>query len=135
MRQTSLQAYNQIKANGLLSELRFMVYDCIYHSGPITQGECVDILMRDIERGNNSGTFGSRFAELKNLGVIVETGKRPCKITGRTCLEWDVTDKLPVKFERITKDQMIKALKEEIASLRERLNKIQAFHPGQLNLL
>lgn len=115
-RQTSIEAYNQIKAEGLLSKLRFVVYDCIFHNGPITQGECVDILQKRLECGNNSGTIASRFAELKNFGVIQEVGKRPCKLTGRTVLEWDVTDKLPVEFERVSKDQIIRELQSVIES-------------------
>ena len=54
-----------------------------------------------------------RFAELKDLGVITDIGKRECTITGRTVLEWDITGDLPVNKSKAT----FKEQKEEILNL------------------
>jgi hypothetical protein len=37
-------------------------------------------------------TIGPRFAELKRLGKIESPTKRPCGITGKTCLTWRVVE-------------------------------------------
>lgn len=101
IRQTSVDAYNMIKENGLLSQRRFEVYDVLFNHGPLTQGETCDKITPGWKRSNQSYT--PRFAELKKLGVIIEIGERECSITGRKALSWDVTDKLPLKFEKPTR--------------------------------
>lgn len=120
MRQTSIETYHAVKNSGLLSELRVIVYDCVYKYQPMTQGEAWDIV-KQFRKMNSSGCITSRFAELKHLGVIVEVGVRPCKITGRNCIEWITTNNLPVAYERKTKDQIIKELKEQIEILKKQL--------------
>ena len=51
----------------------------------------------------------TRFTELRKLGVIYEVQNRRCTITGRTSIEWDLTDKLPVNVKNTnkTKNQKI----------------------------
>lgn len=126
MRETSIETYHAIKENGLLSRMRFVVYECIYNHQPLTQSEAWSFLK--ISHGIKSGqNITPRFAELKNHGVITESGVRPCKITGRNCIEWQTTNNLPIKFERKTKDQIIKELENEIISLKLQLNKQMQF--------
>ena len=45
----------------------------------------------------------ARFTELRELGVIYEVRNRKCTITGRTSIEWDLTDRLPVNVENTNK--------------------------------
>ena len=109
VRDTSIEVYQQIRDEGLLSKVRFSVYSCVFKFGPITQGEVKKKLNMD------SNTATPRFAELKTQGVITEVGKRPCKITGRTVYEWDVTNKLPKPLpKKKTKDQIIEELRSTI---------------------
>lgn len=96
-RQTSSDTYHAIKDNGLLSDLRFRVYDILYHHGPLTQMESC---RKNDEPGIQDRSLMPRFAELERFGVIRAIRERPCSITGRMVLEWDVTDKLPVKFDK-----------------------------------
>jgi endonuclease III len=51
----------------------------------------------------------TRFTELRNLGVIYEVRNRKCSITGRTSIEWDLTDTLPmeIKISANTKKQRV----------------------------
>ena len=37
---------------------------------------------------------------LKDLDVVYEVGTRNCSITGRNVIEWDLTDRLPVKVAK-----------------------------------
>lgn len=89
MRLTSLQAYNKIRNNGLLSKARFKVYECLSLNGPSTASEVLNKLSLP---SNQSG----RFTELNYLGVIAEKKTRKCKITGNTAIEWEVTNNLPI---------------------------------------
>ncbi len=118
MRQTSIEAYHKIKDNGLLSKLRFIVYECIFRHQEITQSECWNLL-KESHGIKNSSHITPRFAELKNLGVIEEIGTRPCQISGRNCITWSTTGNLPVKFERKSKDVIIKELRAEIERLKK----------------
>lgn len=43
VRQTSIDCYNQIKANGLLSDLRLLTYHAMLNSAPCTAGFCYKI--------------------------------------------------------------------------------------------
>ena len=92
-RQTSIDCYNQIKQEGLLSKRRLQVYESIYNSAPCTASE----VFKDKNlKTNQSG----RFTELRDLGVIYEKGERLCSITGMNVIEWDLTDRLPVNIKK-----------------------------------
>jgi hypothetical protein len=93
MRQTSIEAYNKIKQDGLLSKRRLQVYDVVYAKGPLTVVECCKILSNTMD----TRSISPRFTELRNLGVFSEIGVRQCSVTGRNVILWDVTSLLPVK--------------------------------------
>ena len=108
-RDTSIAVYHQIIAEGLLTKLKLQVYECLYEHGPLTQNETfVKLNLPKIKQDS----IKPRFAELKELGVIKEVGKRPCRLTKREVYEWDVTSKLPKNDLLIKKS--IKEKKEEI---------------------
>jgi len=116
VRDTSIEVYHQVEAEGLLSKRRFQVYECLFKHGPMTQNETfikINLTANNVGRKELAqDSIKPRFAELKELGVIRETGKRPCKITNRKVYEWDVTSKLPNKDLIIRKST--KEKKEEI---------------------
>ena len=97
-RQTSIDCYNQIKEEGLLSKMRFKVYESILKKAPCTSAEVLSTML-----SKNSAITSSRarFTELRELGVIYEVQNRKCTITGRTSIEWDLTDRLPVSFVQV----------------------------------
>tara|TARA_R110002012_G_scaffold269805_1_gene453981 strand:- start:43 stop:465 length:423 start_codon:yes stop_codon:yes gene_type:complete len=99
-RQTSIDCYNQIKSEGLLSKMRFKVYESILKKAPCTSAEALSTML-----SKNSAITSSRarFTELRELGVIYEVRNRKCTITGRTSIEWDLTDRLPVNVENTNK--------------------------------
>ena len=93
-RQTSIDVYNAIKANGLIGRMQFAAYDWLFKNGPATG--------REIFAGiTNEPDQHTRFTELRDKGLFREIGKRMCKVTGHTTgkpsILWDVTDRLPVK--------------------------------------
>ena len=111
IRQTSIDCYNKIKEEGLLSKRRLQVYESIYNSAPCTASE---VFKEKNLKTNQSG----RFTELRDLGVIYEKGERTCSITGKNVIEWDLTDRIPVNIKKSnnTKKQRIN---DALNSLRE----------------
>lgn len=93
MRETSAVVYRQIKAEGLLSKRRMEVYNTIFEHGPLTCGETVSRLQKI--SGVLQHSITPRFAELNTMDVIAVVGERTCAVTGRECLLWDVTNRLP----------------------------------------
>lgn len=92
MRQTSIDAYNKIRSEGLLSTRRFEVYDYIFKHGPCT---AKDVIRAKQPPGTSGGTYTSRFSELERLGVIKDIGTVKCKHTGLSVTLWETTDNLP----------------------------------------
>ena len=113
-RQTSIDCFNQIKQEGLLSKRRLEVYEALLSSAPCTSSEAI----RNAK--TTFGVFGvsSRFTELRDLGVIYEKGEKECSITGRNVIEWDLTDRLPVNIKKSNKTKKHR-INDTLNSLRE----------------
>jgi hypothetical protein len=113
-RKTSIEAFNKIKQEGLLSKRRFEVYEALYTSAPCTSSEAI----RNAK--TTFGVFGvsSRFTELRDLGVIYEKGEKKCTITGRNVIEWDLTNGLPINFKKNNKTKK-QRINDAINSFRE----------------
>ena len=99
-RQTSIDCYNQIKSEGLLSKMRLKVYEAILRKAPCTSGEAFATMTT---KENQISQSRARFTELIELGVIYEVRSRKCSITGMNVIEWDLTDKLPVNVKKLIK--------------------------------
>ena len=112
-RQTSIDCYNKIKLEGLLSKRRLEVYEALLSTAPCTSSEAI----RNAK--TTFGVFGvsSRFTELRDLGVIYEKDVRPCKVTGRNVIEWDLTDRLPINVKNANKTKK-KKINDAVNSLR-----------------
>jgi len=115
-RQTSIDCYNEIKANGLLSKKRLEVYEAICKNAPCTSAEAYSTM---ITKENQISQSRARFTELRELGVIYEKGIRKCKITGRKVIEWDLTYKLPldIKINNNTKKLRVKNAQDALVEL------------------
>jgi len=111
-RQTSIDCYNQIKQEGLLSKMRFKVYSALLSMGkPSTTREVYETM--DVVKQE-----ATRFTELRKLGVIYEVQNRKCTITGRTSIEWDLTDRLPINLKKSNKTKKHR-LDDALNSFRE----------------
>jgi hypothetical protein len=114
-RATSIQCYNQIKEEGLLSKRRFEVYEAIFKKAPCSSAEAMFGMLNS---SNVLTQSRARFTELRESGVIYEKGEKKCSITGRNVIEWDLTDKLPIKFKP-AKTEKQKRTEAAIEGLRE----------------
>ena len=117
-RQTSIDCYHQIKAEGLLSKMRMMYFEAVYENSPCTGAEAFDAIERAGKLTKKSSRLErTRFTELRDMGVIKEVGTRPCKISGRNALVFDLTDNLPTKLEPVStkkqrRETAVNALRE-----------------------
>lgn len=114
-RQTSIQAYRTIEANGLLSKRRFQVYSALFHGGPLTAAELAHKIP-----GYKSESVGfnihARLCELRARECVIELGEKKCSLTGNNVILWDVTEKLPTesKQKKLSLKQKIKILKQAL---------------------
>lgn len=102
MRQTSVEAFHTIRDNGLLSKRRWQVYEYVYTFGPCSAGDAVQALSKT---GIGHSSVTPRFAELQELGLFTDVGTKKDPKTQQTVIVWDVTDKLPLKFEKPQKEK------------------------------
>jgi hypothetical protein len=93
-RTTSINCYNQIKAEGLLSKLRLKTLNAMLYSSPCTAGELQSYIDKN---GIQVKHAWKLLSQLRDLGVVYERQERKCNITDRLVIEWDLTDKLPIK--------------------------------------
>ena len=104
-RQTSIDCYNQIKKEGLLSKTRLRIYKELLNQSCVTA--------KELEVTMDYSYAHQRLSEMRNLGTISEVGTRKCRITGRESIVWDLTDNLPNVIKRSTntkKERIIEAL-------------------------
>jgi predicted ArsR family transcriptional regulator len=87
LRETSLEAYSYILRTGILGERRTQVYRVLWDHGPMTAQE--------LTRKCGIPGLWKRFSELEGMGVVRQVRTRPCGVTGRKAIEWDVTAKVP----------------------------------------
>ena len=104
IRQSSINCYNQIKAEGLLSKLRLRTLNAMLYSAPCTAQELQDYIDKNKIQVKHAWKL---LSQLRDLGVIYEKTERNCKITGRVVIEWDLTDKLPINKKVITNTKKI----------------------------
>lgn len=114
VRDTSIEVYHQIHDEGLLSNRRLQVWDCIFEHGPMTASQ---VFQKLNIKTNQSG----RLTELAEMGVIRETHKGSCPVTGREVYFWKTTNVLPVKPKKITLKEQKEAVLQDIVTLGERL--------------
>ena len=100
-RQTSIDCYNEIKNSGLLSKMRFKVYESLFLNSKQTAGELSEFLNSTGVKIRH-GSVNGRLTELRDLSVIYERDVRPCRVTGRNVIEWDLTDTLPIEIKSST---------------------------------
>lgn len=129
VRRTSIAVYRRIKAEGLLSKMRFAVYRVLFYYGPMTRAEIVKHL-------STPGTarqpdIYNRLSDLRKMKAADVVGTRTCSVTGNTCQLWDVTDRIPEKVERDRSQLEIleeenRLLRDEVVRLKIAMNRRKA---------
>ena len=118
IRQTSIDCYRQIKSEGLLSKRRLQVYEILLHNGCLTGTEVSILFKQKHFSSNHSEGIRNRISELFDRGVVYEKEIVECKSTGRKVIQWDLTDKLPIKIKSSNKTKKHK-INDALDSLRE----------------
>jgi len=107
-RRTSIKAYHDINANGLLKGRRLVVYNWLYFNGPATGAQVV-LGVTDPDRRVISQDR-ARLNELRAMGCVCEVGTIVCSETRKEVILWDVTDNypeaLPKKIKRLTRSEL-----------------------------
>ena len=80
IRDTSLEAYDEMKP--MIGISRRAVYEAIMTGGPVTNSEIARTLGWSINR------VTPRVLELRAMGLVEDSGTRPCTVTGRRCHAW-----------------------------------------------
>ena len=112
-RTTSIDCYNQIKREGLLSERRLQVLSIMMYIAPCSAGE----LEREfIFRHNIKGGW-KQLSVLRDQGVLKELGTKICNVTGRKVIKWDTTGNLPVKPKKKRPANLIRCIDYLINSM------------------
>lgn len=118
-RSTSIECYNQIKNENLLSKRRMEVYEAVFKCYPCTSFEAELHLNKKGFRKHISN-IRARMVELRDMGVIYERDIRECSVTGRKVTEWAVSGKFPQELPaKKTTKQKAKELKGMLKELKE----------------
>lgn len=107
IRETSIEAYNEIKANGILTKMKFETYRLLFRYGPMTANQLMAKakLLAPYKTHQSIESLGRRLSELRDQGAVKELGKIVCPISGHKCIQWDVTSRIPVKLEKPQKEK------------------------------
>lgn len=107
IRNTSMEAYRAVCEDGTLSRRRQETYISLFRHGPCTGSE---LLKKHQKSGLNTthSNIRARLGELRDLGLAEEVGERPCGVTGKNVIVWDVTAKVPTKNSSLSKEKRSK---------------------------
>lgn len=127
VRDTSIEALNKIKANGLLSERRLQVYEILFERGPLAGAQVSYLYQQRHGKTARSETVRNRLTELRDLGVVAEVGHVEDPNTKMRVIQWDVTSRLPQKIaKRETKTEIIARQARRIVELEGRVRELEA---------
>lgn len=104
----SLNAYYQIRDEGLLSKMRMMVYEVIVKHGPINATQIYREHLRHVQQHSVT----PRFSELLRQGVIKLHHTAPCPYTGYESDFFVQTNQLPKKLPKGPKKYTYKQSEE-----------------------
>lgn len=121
-RHTSIAVYREIEARGLLSEMRWKVYDKLFQHGPATAAELASKFPPSVGGRGEAGNVHARLGELVERGVAYIVRDRVCRITGHTVAEYDVTDQLPTDPPKQSRELLSKKSLEALRRLYKSLD-------------
>lgn len=101
IRKTSVQTYNFIKREGILSQKRMRVYDIFYeHPDGLTGSQVSYIYKSRFPTSQFSETIRNRITELRDMGVLTEAGEVECEFTFRSVIKFVLNDNLPSTLQK-----------------------------------
>lgn len=115
--QNSLDAFNHIKKNGLLSDKRLKVYQIFVHNpNGLTGSQVSEIYKKNFPSSQHSETIRNRIIELKDMGVLDEVGNVVCQFTKRTVMKYKANTNMPTKL--VAKKSLNTNINEIISDLK-----------------
>lgn len=119
-RSTSSNAYNILKESGKLESQQGKIYEALYINGPLTRSEVAAF----IGYKGYASNISTRLCELREMGLVKESGEAVCSMTNLTVILWEVTENLPIKpKKKISRLQQAIRFIEEKSLLEEFKNK------------
>jgi hypothetical protein len=116
--QNSMDAFNHIKKNGLLSDKRLKVYHILaLHPQGLTGSEVSNIYKQHYPTSQHSETIRNRITELRDSGVLDEVGNVVCQFTKRNVMKYRVNGQMPTKL--VPKKSLNTNIDEIIADLKK----------------
>lgn len=100
MRHTSLEVYEKVKASGLLSRMRMLVFEILCRHSYVYNSEAgltaneMQHAAELVYHAKNGRHLHKRLSELERMGMVKTTGTRQCRRTGNTSLIWSITGNL-----------------------------------------
>lgn len=128
VRKTSVEAYDYIRASGVLGERQMRAYDCLYSQGPLTA--------RELSDRAGEGMW-KRLSELKEMGLVEEVGEVKDPDTRMTVILWDVTGEKPRAVARkVSAEARLRLAEAVVRMLRDHVAEMAKprFENGQGNL-
>ncbi len=120
---TSIEIFNKITNENLLSKKRGQVYKIVYAHGPMTGSQVSKIFKERHISSQHSESIRNRITELVQQGVVIEVGAGKCPITHNHVLWFDTTNYLPQNLKRkLTQKEKKKKLIDKIYALGVQLN-------------
>ena len=119
IRETSIEAYHKIKAEGTLSQRRWEVYSTLYTYGPLTATGIAQ-RMQGYKSPSVGANVHARLCELRVMTVVKEIGIIACPHTNQDVHMYDVTRNLPVKLVKGLKPsprELIRALCNQLETI------------------
>ena len=100
-RQTSKEAWDSVLRSGWASDMAKMAYTVLYEHGPCTLLELEHESAHRLHhspKGRSESTVIRRLYDLRDNGLaVITTLVRPCVISRKNAVTWDVTDSLAPK--------------------------------------
>lgn len=133
MSRASLETYNRIVSEGILSERRLQTLRAVIAIEEINNDRAGFTHNEIAKQLSTMWTFPigyrhnvvARLCELEEYGVICRSGYGKCPISGEACTFWATVDAMPVKVKKdpkkITSKQVIANLRLEIEQLKTKL--------------
>lgn len=88
-RTTSLEAYADLIAGGVITERQALAWVTLHRDGPMTG--------RELDEAAGARGLWKRLSELKSLGLVEELAPRLCRVSHRAALVWRAcTPSIPV---------------------------------------
>jgi len=129
VRETSIQAYYEIAASGLLAKRRFEAYQYLFDlGGTASAGEIDRFYVDKLAPGSYYKGLAKRLSELRDWGVIDEVGLRHDPVTNHEVLLWSINGKLPKKPEvrrkssGILRQEYLDALVKQLTHFHQRVD-------------